>query len=204
MNNHNFLYRLLKTTLIIVLFLFLCVMCSLWAVANIIRPPASYEGVVNPSNETLNVNDNDKQFVPSAYTANYRDYSAFYDAFNRYRIKKGLPIVLPSNELEESANNKLNYMIDNNCWDHDCGGKFYEMIRVAGFKYKFAGENLAEGYFDIDKVMLAWDASPSHQSNMIDTDYTYQGIAIACGVAFQKIGNNCVFVHHFASVLDQE
>jgi len=47
----------------------------------------------------------------------------------------------------------------------------------AGFCHRFVGENLAAGQPTLERVMTAWEESPAHNTNMLEPDYVYVGMA---------------------------
>ncbi|HSE35616.1 MAG TPA: CAP domain-containing protein, partial [Candidatus Paceibacterota bacterium] len=51
----------------------------------------------------------------------------------------------------------------------------------AGYRFKYAGENLAVNFDDSVAVDRAWMASPSHRANLMSDRYTEIGIAMATG-----------------------
>jgi hypothetical protein len=60
-----------------------------------------------------------------------------------------------------------------------------------GYRYAYAGENLAVNFFESEDVAEAWMNSPTHRANIIKKDYTEIGIGVASGV---YEGRNTVFV----------
>jgi uncharacterized protein YkwD len=52
----------------------------------------------------------------------------------------------------------------------------------AGYKFSYAGENLAIDFSDSDAVNSAWMNSPTHRANILDQHYTEIGIATAEGM----------------------
>lgn len=64
-------------------------------------------------------------------------------------------------------------------------------LKQAGYKYEYAGENLAVDPIDSRDVINAWMASPTHRENIVKRDYTEMGTGIAYGV-FQ--GRTTIFV----------
>ena len=51
-----------------------------------------------------------------------------------------------------------------------------------GYKYQYAGENLAINFSDSKDVTDAWMASPTHRANIIKDKYTEIGTGIATGI----------------------
>lgn len=60
-----------------------------------------------------------------------------------------------------------------------------------GYKYVYAGENLAVNFFESADVARAWMNSPTHKANIVKPGYTEIGIGVASGM-YQ--GRNTVFV----------
>lgn len=51
----------------------------------------------------------------------------------------------------------------------------------AGYKFSYAGENLAVDFNDSSAVNAAWMNSPAHRANLLDQHYTEIGIAVSQG-----------------------
>ncbi len=63
-----------------------------------------------------------------------------------------------------------------------------------GYKYSYAGENLAVNFFDSKDVAEAWMKSPTHKANVLNKEYTEMGIGVASGI---YEGKNTIFVAEF-------
>jgi uncharacterized protein YkwD len=50
-----------------------------------------------------------------------------------------------------------------------------------GYRYRVAGENLAQGFTDPQALTAAWMASPTHRANILDHDFNETGIGISNG-----------------------
>jgi len=62
---------------------------------------------------------------------------------------------------------------------HGKPSKFYERIVYNGYtNYYAVGENIAGGQRNLEEVMKAWMASPTHCANIMKSTYTQVGIAI--------------------------
>lgn len=55
-------------------------------------------------------------------------------------------------------------------------------ISKAGYKYSYAGENLAVNFSDSEDVIRAWLNSPAHRDNILNAHFTEIGIGIAKGM----------------------
>lgn len=64
-------------------------------------------------------------------------------------------------------------------------------LNIVGYKYQYAGENLAVNFNDSQDVTRAWMDSPTHRANIVKDKYTEVGTAIANGI---YEGRNAVFV----------
>ena len=64
-------------------------------------------------------------------------------------------------------------------------------LETAGYKYQYAGENLAINFSDSKDVTNAWMASPTHKVNIVKGNYTEIGTGIATGI---YEGRDTIFV----------
>jgi len=55
-------------------------------------------------------------------------------------------------------------------------------LEKAGYKYQYAGENLAINFSDSKDVTSAWMASPTHRANIEKKNYTEIGTGVASGI----------------------
>jgi hypothetical protein len=104
---------------------------------------------------------------------------------------------LNTNELlQKAAQLKANDMATRGYFSHNSpdGLTPWYWLDKVGYKYKYAGENLAVDFFESRDVAQAWMNSPTHRANVVNKKYTEIGIAIAEGV-FE--GKNTVFVVQF-------
>ncbi|MFA5998298.1 MAG: CAP domain-containing protein [Candidatus Paceibacterota bacterium] len=56
----------------------------------------------------------------------------------------------------------------------------------AGYRYSYAGQNLAVNFTDSENVETAWMASPTHRANIEKPQYTKVGIGVANGIYEDK------------------
>jgi uncharacterized protein YkwD len=54
-------------------------------------------------------------------------------------------------------------------------------LGAVGYRYRVAGENLAQGFTDPQALTAAWMASPTHRANILDHDFNETGIGISNG-----------------------
>ena len=55
-------------------------------------------------------------------------------------------------------------------------------IDQAGYKYEYAGENLAVNFEESEEVVKAWLKSPGHRFNLLGRNYTDIGVGTAKGL----------------------
>lgn len=119
------------------------------------------------------------------------------DETNKSRLTVDLNPLAVSQTLTESAQMKANDMALRGYFAHigPDGTTPWSWFKKAGYAYEYAGENLAVNFFDSKDLADAWMNSPSHRANVLHTQFTEIGIAIASG-NFQ--GKHAVFVvEHF-------
>jgi hypothetical protein len=116
---------------------------------------------------------------------------------NDLRVEKGKAPLKDVNLLDLSSQHKADDMAAKEYFAHSNDGKSVtSWMRGVGYKYEVAGENLAVGYSTADEVVAAWVNSPTHYSNLLDSDFSETGVGIAGGV---YNGQPTVFIaQHFA------
>lgn len=118
---------------------------------------------------------------------------------NQERAKVGAPAVSDNPLLTTAAIAKAKDMISQNYWSHTApdGRQPWDFIVTEGYKYLFAGENLARNFTDSDSVVKAWIASPSHKANLLDSHYREIGVAVVEG--FYGGGDSVLVVQMFGT-----
>jgi len=111
---------------------------------------------------------------------------------NQTRQSLGLNPLLPNEKLSQAAKLKAENMVQNQYFSHTSptGVSPWFWFAKAGYNYKYAGENLAVGFFESEEVYNAWLNSPSHRENIINPKYTEVGTAVLKGFG----GDNTVVV----------
>ena len=115
------------------------------------------------------------------------------DLTNQNRRDAHLAVLTISPELNRIAELKAQDMANKRYFAHvSPQGKtpWYWFDKV-GYKYEYAGENLAVDFTDSIDVAIAWMNSPTHKANIIKNAYTEIGTGVATGT-YQ--GNPTVFV----------
>lgn len=102
---------------------------------------------------------------------------------NVEREKLGLGDLKEDPRLDAAAAAKAQNMFAENYWAHysPSGKDPWGFIEGAGYKFSYAGENLARNFSHSPEVVSAWMASPTHRDNIVNSHYTDIGIAVAEG-----------------------
>ncbi|MCL1876888.1 CAP domain-containing protein [Candidatus Saccharibacteria bacterium] len=102
---------------------------------------------------------------------------------NNQREQGGLKPLQLNSELARAAEEKAKDMLNKGYWSHDApdGTTPWHWIESSGYKYSYAGENLARGFTTVDGIMRAWLDSPSHRENVLNANYTEVGFAAIPG-----------------------
>jgi hypothetical protein len=102
---------------------------------------------------------------------------------NLERAGLGLSSLKHNSSLSEAARQKAADMFAFNYWAHvsPSGRSPWSFFTDVGYKYQYAGENLARDFKDPDSVVRAWMNSPSHRENVVNSKYTEIGVAVVDG-----------------------
>lgn len=101
-----------------------------------------------------------------------------FNSINEYRGKQSLPLLKRNQALDRAAVEKLEHMESKQYWAHfgPDGETPWQFIAEQDYKYSRAGENLAIGYTDDERLIQAWIKSPAHEKNLAGR-YSEIGIA---------------------------
>lgn len=102
---------------------------------------------------------------------------------NQKRTEAGVSSLIYNLQLEQAARQKGQDMIENDYWAHVApdGTEPWVFFVDAGYKYRYAGENLARDFSNPQDAINAWMASPSHKDNLLSDKYKEIGIAVVEG-----------------------
>lgn len=102
---------------------------------------------------------------------------------NGERTKMGLSIVKENKLLSEAARQKAADMFAFNYWAHvsPSGRSPWSFFNDVGYRYQYAGENLARDFHEPESVVRAWMNSPSHRENIVNSKYQEIGVAVVDG-----------------------
>lgn len=114
---------------------------------------------------------------------------------SRENVNEGKLVVHPL--LVVSAQMKAEHMAKNGYFAHDSptGESPWVWFSKAGYKFIYAGENLAVHFVDSEDVHRAWMASDSHRANILNSNFTEIGMGIAQGSIQGR--NAILVVQHF-------
>ena len=95
--------------------------------------------------------------------------------------------------LEAAANLKAQDMAAKSYFAHTSpeGLSPWHWFKLAGYEYRYAGENLAVNFVDSEDVVAAWMNSEGHRKNIVNPKFTEIGIGTARGV---YKGRDTIFV----------
>lgn len=102
---------------------------------------------------------------------------------NQKRLENGLKPLEINETLNEVAQRKAGDMFAFNYWAHTSpsGRDPWSFFQEVGYRYIYAGENLARDFMDSGAVVNAWMASPSHKDNILNSKYDEIGLAVVNG-----------------------
>lgn len=112
---------------------------------------------------------------------------------NEERQIQDLPVLKVSPILNQAAEMKAQDMASKGYFAHTSpeGITPWYWIQKVGYKYQYAGENLAINFIDSIDVTKAWMASPTHKANIVKGNYTEIGTGVASGM---YEGHQTIFV----------
>src|SRR5258706_1810646 len=102
---------------------------------------------------------------------------------NQQREAVGLNAVSENHVLDSAALAKGNDMLAKGYWAHFApdGTSPWSFYSSFGYKYRYAGENLARDFADAGSAVNAWMNSPSHKENILNPNYKEIGIGVVEG-----------------------
>lgn len=102
---------------------------------------------------------------------------------NEKRATGGVSTLTVNPLLSAAAEAKGEDMINRDYWAHVApdGTQPWKFFADVGYKYRYAGENLAKDFSSPQSAVDAWMASPSHRENMLSSKYDEVGIAVVEG-----------------------
>jgi uncharacterized protein YkwD len=124
------------------------------------------------------------------------DTAEIHSLINQERVKAKLRALTVNDDLVDSATSKCEDMKKNNYFTHKSpnGTDYTAFIKKTVPSAKSTGENLGAGYTENAKVVSDWMQSDQHKSNILNSKFTSEGIAV-CGKSTEKPG--LIIVDHF-------
>ena len=112
---------------------------------------------------------------------------------NRDRVSQNISELKVNPLLEKAAQLKADDMASRSYFAHNTpeGKTPWYWLEQVGYRYLYAGENLAVNFAESEDVQKAWMSSPSHKSNIVNPKFTEIGIATSTGI---YKGREAVFV----------
>jgi hypothetical protein len=102
---------------------------------------------------------------------------------NEKRVQNGLSPLTLNTTLAQAAQAKGADMLNRDYWAHVApdGTQPWKFFIDFGYRYRYAGENLARDFKDAPSTVEAWMASSSHRENLLSPKYKDIGIAVVEG-----------------------
>jgi hypothetical protein len=110
--------------------------------------------------------------------------SVLTDLTNVARAENGLTTLTRNPLLDEAAQAAAQDMAAKGYFAHVApdGTTPWHWLDVVGYKYSYAGQNLAVNFTDSENVETAWLNSPTHRENILKSQYTEVGFGTATGM----------------------
>ena len=101
-------------------------------------------------------------------------------AHNRIRAEAKLPRLVVSRKLQAAALTHAKDMAARKKMTHtgSDGKRVADRILAEGYRYRRAGENIATGRFNVERLMKGWMDSPPHKRNILGS-FSQIGVAYA-------------------------
>jgi uncharacterized protein YkwD len=102
---------------------------------------------------------------------------------NQKRAEAGLSALSLNQTLSNAAYVKGADMISKDYWAHVSpdGTQPWAFFKNAGYRYRYAGENLARDFSNATEAVNAWMNSPTHRDNILNSKYKEIGIGVIEG-----------------------
>ncbi|HVW71618.1 MAG TPA: CAP domain-containing protein [Candidatus Paceibacterota bacterium] len=109
--------------------------------------------------------------------------STLVDLTNTDRAQGNLGTLTVNPELVAAAQAKADDMAAKGYFAHESpdGKTSWYWFEQEGYKFSYAGENLAVDFTDSNAVENAWMNSPTHRANILNAHFTQIGVASAVG-----------------------
>lgn len=125
-------------------------------------------------------------------------------AMNRYREEKNLPPLRADLRLDLAAEDRMRDMEEIGYWSHESpeGRSPFFWLALRGYRFGYAGENLARGFETSELLVESWMESKGHRENILSANFADCGIAIIDGATTGRSQGKSIVVL-FARLLEK-
>jgi len=118
------------------------------------------------------------------------------EAMNLYRAERNLPALRGDQRLDLAAEDRMRDMEEIGYWSHESpeGRSPFFWLALRGYRFGFAGENLAKGFETAEVLVDSWMESKGHRENIMSANYADCGIAIIEGSTTGKASGKSIVV----------
>ena len=102
---------------------------------------------------------------------------------NRERVGRGLAPLRRHPRLDDVAQAHARDMFARRYYSHDTleGKTVMDRIQAAGYRARYAGENIARGQYSVEEVMDGWMESKTHRDHLLSPIFDDVGFGLAFG-----------------------
>jgi uncharacterized protein YkwD len=102
---------------------------------------------------------------------------------NRERTGRGLAPLRRHPRLDDAAQAHARDMFVRRYYSHDTpeGKSAMDRVQAAGYRARYAGENIARGQYSVDEVMDGWMESKTHRDHLLSPIFDDVGFGLAFG-----------------------
>ncbi len=100
------------------------------------------------------------------------------DLVNAERAKVGLNALTYDSQLELAANTRAVEIRTSFSHTRPNGTSCFTTLDEIGYRYGYAGENIAYGQSTPEEVVNAWMNSQGHRENILNANYTHLGVGV--------------------------
>ena len=120
-------------------------------------------------------------FTPKAEASEINVSNVLKD-INDERVSHNLKPLYLNTNLDQAANLKSKDMINRDYFEHYAFGLTpWDFIKIQGYDFSVAGENLAMDFATSEGMVKAWMDSPDHRQNILNPRYEDIGIGVVKG-----------------------
>lgn len=123
-------------------------------------------------------------YFPSFTYAKEINSENIIELINVSRLENNLSPLVENLTLSKVAQSKVDDMAKNHYFAHTSpeGLTPWYWFDKNNYSYKYAGENLAINYKDVQEEHEAWMQSPAHKKNILNSNFSQIGIATSKGI----------------------